>query len=104
TSDDANLGLIMHELQHAVGLHVVAGTAEKVEKFYLAADYDEPIGVEQKDNSDVREAVTAWRGGAAEVGPFSNEGLGGLPALGGFLNRMFKTVLAAGMQSNPAGC
>jgi len=103
TSDDATLGLVMHELQHAVGLHVIAGTSEKVEKFYLAADY-EPIGVEEEDNSDVRAAVTQWRGGAAEVGPFSNEGLGGLPAAGGFFSRMFKTVIAAGVQSNPAGC
>jgi hypothetical protein len=103
TSDDATLGLVMHELEHAVGLHVVAGVPERIQQFYFASDDDEPIGADQKDNADVREAVTLWRGLAVEIGPFTNTELAGLP-LGGFTQRMLKTVLAAGAQTNPTVC
>jgi hypothetical protein len=93
----------MHELKHAVGLHVVEGVPDAIAKFYLASDYDEPIGAEQKDNMDVREAVGVWRQAATEIGPFSQEAAGGLP-LGGFDQRVFKTVLGAGLQADPAAC
>jgi len=103
TTDDATLGLVMHELRHAVGLHVVEGVPERIQQFYLASDYDEPIGADQTNNADVREAVTLWRGLAVEVGSFSNAELAGLP-FGGFNQRMLKSVLGVGVQNNPTGC
>jgi len=103
TSDDATLGLVMHELKHAVGLHVVEGVPDAIAKFYLASDYDEPIGAEQADSKPVRDAVGQWRGFATEIGPFSQEAAGGLP-LGGLTQRIFKTVLGAGIAADAAAC
>jgi len=103
TSDDASLGLMMHELQHAVGLHVIAGIPERIASFYLASPDAEPIGRRQRDDADVREAVTLWRTRAGEIGPFSNAALGGLPT-GGDLARVFRTAFGEGVQGNPNGC
>jgi hypothetical protein len=103
TTEDATLGLIMHELQHAVGLHVVAGVPERMQKFYFATEGNEPIGRRQQDNADLREAVEIWRSGAAEVGVHASADLRGMP-LGGGLQRVFRVIFAQGVQNNPAGC
>jgi hypothetical protein len=103
TSDDANLGLIMHELQHAVGLHVVAEVKTRFETYYLADEGYEPIGREQTDDADVRMLASQWRARAGEVGGFSDANLRGLPT-GGELQAVFRAVLQNGLQANPAGC
>lgn len=101
-SDDGMLGLMMHELQHAVGLHLLSGGKDRLRTFYVA-DGGEPIGNEQADDARARSAGTAWRAAAAEVGPFATAELGGL-LIAGELDRIFVAVLASGAQNNPAGC
>ena len=103
SSDDANLGLIMHELQHAVGLHVVAEVKARFETYYLAEDGYEPIGREQTDAADVRMLASQWRARAGEVGGFSDANLRGLPT-GGELQAVLRAVVQNGLQANPAGC
>jgi hypothetical protein len=102
TTDDANLGLIMHELQHAVGLHVVAAVKAQYETYYLAEDGFEPIGNTQTDDPAVRELASRWRGHAGEIGSFVDPNMRGLPT-GGQLQAVFRQVLQ-GAQQNPAGC
>ena len=42
-SDQAMLGLVMHELEHSLGLHVVGDTGDRIRRFYVAGD-QEPLG------------------------------------------------------------
>jgi hypothetical protein len=102
-TEDATLGLFMHELQHAVGLHVVAEVKASFKTFYVAQDGYEPIGRDQDDDPQVREHATRWLAHAGEVGPFSDVELRGLPA-GGDLQLVFRHVLQAGLAGNPTGC
>ncbi|MBX3160467.1 MAG: hypothetical protein KF773_31165 [Deltaproteobacteria bacterium] len=103
TTDDANLGLMMHELQHAVGLHVVASVKEGMALYYLADEGYEPIGREQRDDPGVREAASLWRARASEIGHLVNAELRGLP-MGGDLQVVLRRVVQAGAQANPNAC
>jgi hypothetical protein len=85
-------GLVMHELTHAVRLHVVPEVRERIRRFYLADD-GEPLGFEQVDDPVARQHGDAWRGFASEVGPFASAELGGVP-LGGQLSQIFGTVIS----------
>jgi hypothetical protein len=102
TSDDATLGLVMHELQHAVGLHVVAGVKERIWTYYLAGPDREPLGKDQQDNPAAREAAEGWRALAAEIGPLSQAPLRGMPTRG-LLFRVLRAVFQAGA-TNPDAC
>ena len=103
TSDDAMLGLMMHELQHAVGLHVLPELKEQFKKFYVAPDGKEPIGRMETDDPKVRAAATAWLSAANEIGAMSTPELGGMP-FAGDLFRILRTVLQSGLVTNPAAC
>lgn len=98
------LGLVMHELQHAVGLHIVADVKQRIRRFYAAGAYEEPLGFEQVDDATVREAVDAWRRVADEVGPFADEELGGMPVGESQLARIFKTALLPHVESHAEAC
>jgi hypothetical protein len=102
-SEDALLGIMMHELQHAVGLHLIGNVREEIQKFYVAGT-SEPIGREQQDDPTARTAATEWIGQAAEVGPYAHAELGGFVVSAGVFNRVFVQLVNAGLQSNPAGC
>ena len=104
TTEDANLGLMMHELQHAVGLHVIAEVKASFSSYYVASETAEPIGRRQVDDRITREAATAWLGGAAEIGPITNVEVRGMPLGAGALNDVFLSVAKSGVQANPAGC
>lgn len=91
--DAPMLGLVMHELEHAVRLHVRPEVGDRIRRFYVA-DYREPLGFEELDDPVAREHGTAWRGFASEVGSFPAEDLGGLP-LGGQLSQIFNNVMVA---------
>lgn len=85
-------GLVMHELTHAVRLHVVPEVRERIRRFYVADD-GEPLGFEEIDDPVARQHGEAWRGFASEVGPFASEEVGGLP-MGGQLSQILGTVLS----------
>jgi len=89
--DAAMLGLVMHELTHAVRLHVIPEVRERIRRFYVADD-GEPFGFEQVDDPVARQHGETWRGLASEAGAFSNEGIGGIP-FGGQLSDIFTSVL-----------
>lgn len=93
-SDQAMLGLVMHELEHAVALHIVADVKERLRTFYVA-DGIEPFGFEETEDPIAAEHGTAWRALADEAGPFPHPELGGLPFAGGQLDLIFKTVVDA---------
>ncbi len=90
--DAAMLGLVMHELTHAVRLHVVPEVRDRIRRYYVAQS-GEPFGFEQVDDPVARQHGEAWRGFADEVGPFDSEDIGGLP-LGGQLSQILGTVLS----------
>lgn len=101
-SDQAMLGLVMHELEHSLGLHVVGDTGDRIRRFYVAGD-EEPLGFQQDEDPVARQQGEAWRTYAEETGPFRQEELGGLP-LGrdNELSRIFNPVLE--QASNDPAC
>jgi hypothetical protein len=102
-SEDAMLGLMMHELQHAIGLHVLPPVKESFSRFYVAPDGKEPIGRMQEDDPRVRPLATQWLAAAGDVGSLSNVELGGMP----FDGAMFTVLRHAahdGLAANPAAC
>lgn len=102
-TDDSRLGVMLHELQHAVGLHLIGDTIQRITKYYAATNTTEPIGREQTDDAAVRAAMAGWRQGASQVGVYSAAELGGLPFTGE-LNELLSAVVSSGQQNNPAGC
>ena len=102
-TDDAMLGLMMHELQHAVGLHVLPAVKERTRSYYVAPADKEPIGREMDDDPKVREVATEWLSAANEIGAYSYAELGGMP-FSGDLYRILGMVLQSGLQTNEAAC
>jgi Peptidase family M48 len=92
--DEEMLGLVMHELEHAVGLHIVSDVKERLRTFYVAAE-GEPFGFETAEDPIAAEHGIAWRELASEVGGFPDPELGGLPVVGGQLFQVFNTVVQA---------
>jgi hypothetical protein len=101
-TDDETLGVMMHEFQHAIGLHVVGDVGQRLRRFYVA-NGTEPIGKDMVEDMRAKEAGVAWRAAGEEAGPFSNAELGGLP-LAGQLDKVFANVVGRGAAGNPMGC
>jgi hypothetical protein len=102
-TDDALLGVMMHELQHVVGLHQIGDTKDRVRTYYVAANGDEPIGHSMNDDSLARISGGTWRDLAGQVGPYATVELGGM-SIAGELDQMFLAVIQSGLQYNPTGC
>jgi hypothetical protein len=102
-TDQAMLGLVMHELQHVVGLHIVGDVSDQLRRFYIAAG-DEPFGFEQAEEATAREHGTAWRALAEEAGPYPLEELGGLPFGSSQLDQILNTVLSSIEQPDAEPC
>jgi len=100
--DSAFLGVMMHELQHAVGLHLIGTRRVELRKYYVA-DRSEPRGREQLDDARAHRAGLAWRTGADEVAFLDDVELGGFP-LAGQLGRVLKLVTGLATQRAPAAC
>jgi len=101
--DEEMLGVMMHELQHAVGLHVIGQVKEELRTFYLAPAGTEPIGTEQVADARAEAAGAAWRALASEAGSIDDERLGGL-TFGGELDRVFFAVVAAAQATGGDAC
>lgn len=100
-SDDGAFGIMMHEFQHVVGLHIVADTKERTRKFYFA-DTREPIGTQEPDDSLARMYGERWRSLADDAGRFHDERLRALPMGGQFQQMLAAAVTQAGAATEPA--
>ncbi len=90
-SDDGAFGVMMHEFQHVVGLHIVADTKDRLRTFYFASATHEPIGTQQSEDATARDFGTTWRTLADEGGRFHDERLRALP-MGGQLMTMLRAA------------
>jgi hypothetical protein len=98
-SADGAFGVMMHEFQHVVGLHIVADTKQRMRTFYFASATEEPIGTDQVDDASARAHGELWRSLADEAGRFHDERLRALP-MGGQLTSILQgaIALAGGME------
>jgi hypothetical protein len=101
-TDDERTGVMMHEMQHAVGLHLLGDTEAKITKHYVAAN-GEPIGREQTDDPAVAAAINGWIESTTAVGPFSAVELGGFPTAGQLLT-VLEDVLVMGENQHADAC
>lgn len=99
--DEEVMGVVMHELEHVIGLHLHTEVAATFNKYYLAPAGSEPLGFQQADNPMVRALVEEWVDHAETIGYLSDNELRGLPLLGQ-LTEVFDKRLA--MQPNTASC
>jgi hypothetical protein len=79
TPEGPMLGLVMHELEHAVGLHLIQKGQDRFRRFYVARGGKEPLGAAQAEDPVAREYGTKWRDLASDVGVYDHEDLGGIP-------------------------
>ena len=99
--DEEVMGVVMHELEHTIALHVIPEVKAGFNKYYLAPAGSEPFGFQQPDNAMVRSLVEEWIDHAETIGYLSDIELRGLP-LFGELATVFDQRLA--MQPASAGC
>ncbi len=100
-SADGAFGVMMHEFQHVVGLHIVADTKERTRKFYFASA-TEPLGRTAIDDATAREYGELWRSLADEAGRFHDERLRALPMGGNFTSVLQAAIAQAGTTAVPA--
>jgi hypothetical protein len=100
-SQDGAMGVMMHEFQHVIGLHVVGDTKERTRKFYFAG-IEEPLGKFETDDAIARRYGESWLAFADEGGRYREAALRGLP-MGGQLVQMLQAAIAqAGAMQAPA--
>jgi hypothetical protein len=102
--DHELLGVVMHELEHAVGLHTVPGGKDRVRKHYQVLGTEEPFGFEQPNNELAQEVITLWRIFADEAGPYTLDALADVPVGETTLQRVLQQAHAAGRQNDAAAC
>lgn len=104
-TDAELMGLVMHELQHAIGLHVIPARKEAIKRYYqvLAGDA-EPLGAEQPDDPAVRQALELLISVGEEVGLQPLPELNGLPFFTGQLFKMLQLVQQSGSAHAPEAC
>jgi Peptidase family M48 len=73
------LGIMMHEFEHAAGLHVNATVKQRFLHYYKAGASDEPLGFQQADDPAIRAKFDAWENYAQFAGYASDPELSGLP-------------------------
>ena len=102
-SDDARLAVMMHELQHAIGLHGVGDVKDLIRIHYVAPDGSEPVGRSQLDDATTRTAISSWRDAAEDIGPYTQMQLGPFP-FDGQLWTILSAVLGSGVKNTPTQC
>jgi hypothetical protein len=93
-TDEQLVAIVMHELTHAVRLHVIPERKEAVRIHYLAPEGSEPFGFQQADDAQVHASLGDWRALASDVGPLDAAPLVGFPLSqgNGTLYRTFVTA------------
>lgn len=93
-SDEQLVAIVMHELTHAVRLHVIPERKEAVRIHYLAPEGSEPFGFQQTDDAQVHSALGDWRALAKDVGPLDAAPLVGFPLASGN-GTLYRTFVTA---------
>ncbi|MGE0548720.1 MAG: hypothetical protein AB7O24_32815 [Kofleriaceae bacterium] len=103
-TDEQVLAVMMHEFQHAVGLHVLPALRDRLRTYYIAVPGDEePIGRYEDEDADARKFGTAWRTAAAWSGPYPQAELGAVPWQGE-MHQVFSAALVRSHAQNQAAC
>ena len=102
-TDEELLAVIMHELEHAIGLHPFPEIKAALWKYYQATP-GEPLGFLQPDDPIVRQHVQQWRALAADTGHFIDEELAGMPYQDGSFYETFLFTIRFMLSANPTGC
>ena len=105
-SEPAILGVVMHELTHAVDRHVLPETGDRIRIHYqVAAGEAEPLGFEQSDDPVARAAITTWRKLGEEAGPYPLAELHGIPTGGeSLMTRAFNATLQIAVSNDQVAC
>ena len=102
-TDEELLSVMMHELEHAVGLHVLPAISDGMVKAYIASP-GEPLGFEQVENPVARDHLDDWQALAHDVGHLSNAVLAGMPLGGSAVFDTMDQAIEMQRQTNAAGC
>ncbi|MBA3499366.1 MAG: hypothetical protein M4D80_30530 [Myxococcota bacterium] len=100
-SQDGAMGVMMHEFQHVIGLHIVGDTKERTRKFYFAG-IEEPLGKFETDDMVARRYGETWLAHADDVGRYREAALRGLPMDGQLVQMLQAAVGQAGTMQVPA--
>ena len=105
-SEPAILGVVMHELTHAVNRHVLPDAGDRFRIHYQVEPGEaEPLGFEQDDQPVARAAVSAWRKLGEEAGPYPLAELNGVPTGSeSLMTRVFNAVLTRAVEADEAAC
>ena len=103
--DDAMLGLVMHELEHAAQLHLVPGTKDRITRYYqVPPGQPEPFGFQMESQPLAAEAITGWIALAGEVGGVPLAEMNGMPLPQSVHERVLTAAHQAGFENDPARC
>ncbi|HTE54618.1 MAG TPA: M48 family metalloprotease [Kofleriaceae bacterium] len=105
-SEPAILGVVMHELTHAVDRHVLPGAGDRIRIHYqLEPGEAEPLGFAQDDEPLARAAISAWRKLGEEAGPYPVAELHGIPTgSDSLMTKAMNAVLQAAVAHDQAAC
>jgi len=105
-SEPAVLGVVMHELTHAVDRHVLPDAGDRIRIHYQVEPGEaEPLGFAQTDEPVARAAISAWRKLGAEAGPFPLAELHGIPTGSeSLMSRVFNAVLQRAVADDEVAC
>ncbi len=105
-SEPALLGVVMHELTHAVDRHVLPEAGDRIRIHYQVEPGEaEPLGFAQTDEPVARAAISAWRKLGEEAGPYPLAELNGVPTGSeSLMTRVFNAVLQRAAADDEAAC
>ena len=99
--DEEMMGLVMHELHHAIELHTHPDIRNSFNRYYVAPPGSEPFGYEQTDNPTARALIEEWIEYGDAIGYLDDAELRGFP-FDGELFQVFSKRLS--MQPATTAC
>ena len=105
-SEAALLGVVMHELTHAVDRHVLPDAGDRIRIHYQVEPGEaEPLGFAQTDEPVARAAISAWRKLGDEAGPYPLAELNGVPTGSeSLMTRVFNAVVQRAVAADEVAC